>query len=82
MHVHTSAFFTCKNSKVQTRSVIFMFILHVNEYISVLEIVPPKKNEKKGDRAINDGRKNHLRCSRSVGHFCLEIPGGVGTYLC
>lgn len=41
MHVHTSAFFTCKNSKVQTRSVIFMFILHVNEYISVLEIVPP-----------------------------------------
>lgn len=38
---------------------------------------PP--NRKKGDQGRNDGRKNHLRCSRSVGHFCWEIPRGVGT---
>ena len=40
---------------------------------------PP--NRKKGDQGRNDGRKNHLRCSRSVGHFCWEIPRGVGTDL-
>lgn len=49
MYVYISVFFICKNSKVQIRLVIFMFIFYVNEYIFVFEIVFFKKNQKKGD---------------------------------